>query len=198
MSAIVDKAADAAATLQIFMQSGALLKGHFQLTSGMHADTYMEKCLVLQYPALAEKLGAMLAARFAGDGVQVVLGPAVGAIVLAHVVARALGARALFSEREGGRQVLRRGFRIDQGEKVLVVEDVVTTGGSVREVLELGRASGGDLVGLGYLVDRSGGQAQFPTRAEYLLRQEVPAWAPADCPLCQTRVPLTSRGSRHL
>jgi len=189
---------DNAVALDIFKQAGALLKGHFKLTSGLHSDTYMEKCMVLQYPDLTDKLCAMLAARFAADNVQVVIGPAVGAIIIAHDVARHLGARSIFCERENGRMVLRRGFTIAPGERVLAVEDVVTTGGSVQEVIDLVNEGPGQLVGMGYFVDRSGGKASFATRTEYLIKQDVPTWQPEACPLCQAGIPMTSRGSRHI
>lgn len=182
----------------IFLQAGALLSGHFVLTSGLHSDTYMEKFAVMQYPELTQKLCDMIAERFATDDVEVVLGPATGGILLAHGVGKALGTRAIFTEREAGRMALRRGFSVAPGERVLVVEDVVTTGGSVHEVLDLLRSLKADIVGLGYLVDRSGGKASFGVRAEPLMRLTAEAWPALDCPLCAAGVPLTSRGSRHL
>lgn len=182
----------------LFVGSGALLSGHFVLTSGLHSDKYMEKFAVLQYPDLTQKLCDMIAERFRHDNVQVVLGPATGGILLAHGVGKALGTRAIFTERENGHMALRRGFKIAPGERVLVVEDVVTTGGSVFEVLDVVKALGGVLVGVGYLVDRSGGKVDFGVKAEPLLRLDVQAWAADACPLCAAGVPLTSRGSRHL
>jgi orotate phosphoribosyltransferase len=182
----------------LFLQTGALLSGHFVLTSGLHSDTYLEKFAALQYPDLTQKLCDMIAARFADDRVQVVVGPATGGILLAHGVGKVLGTRAIFSEREDGRMTFRRGFAIAPGERVLIVEDVVTTGGSVLEVLNLVKDCEGDIVGVGYLVDRSGGKAEFGVRAEPLMRLEAQAWSADQCPLCAAKQPFTSRGSRHL
>jgi orotate phosphoribosyltransferase len=182
----------------LFLQTGALLSGHFVLTSGLHSDTYLEKFAALQHPDLTQKLCDMIAARFADDRVQVVVGPATGGILLAHGVGKVLGTRAIFSEREDGRMTFRRGFAIAPGERVLIVEDVVTTGGSVLEVLNLVKDCEGDIVGVGYLVDRSGGKAEFGVRAEPLMRLEAQAWSADQCPLCAANQPFTSRGSRHL
>lgn len=187
-----------AEVLQLFQDFGALLEGHFLLTSGLHSGRYFEKFLVLQHPELTETLCRALAQRFQNDGVQVVVGPAVGGILLAHETAKALGTRSLFTEREGGRMRLRRGFAIRPGERVLVVEDVVTTGGSVQEVLDVVAQAKGELVGVGLLVDRSGGRADFGVRTEALLHLEVEAYRSDDCPLCRDGIPMTARGSRHL
>jgi orotate phosphoribosyltransferase len=183
---------------KLFIDAGALLHGHFVLTSGMHSDQYMEKFAVLQYPDKTQSLCDQIAAHFSQDEAQVVLGPATGGILLAHGVAKALGTRSIFTEREQGKMTLRRGFTIKPGERVLVVEDVVTTGGSVFEVLDVVRSWGGTLVGVGYLVDRSGGQVDFGVKQVPLLKLDVQAWSPADCPLCKQGVPLTSRGSRNI
>lgn len=183
--------------IQLFADCGALLEGHFLLTSGLHSSRYFEKFGVLQHPRLTERLCRALAERFKDDGVEVVVGPAVGGILLAHEVAKALGTRSHFTEREDGRMRLRRGFSIASGERVLVVEDVVTTGGSVREVLDVVAEAGGEPVGVGLLVDRSGGKVDFGARTEALLRLEVEAYPPDECPLCRRGVPITARGSRH-
>lgn len=183
--------------LTLFRDSQALLEGHFLLTSGLHSDRYFEKFAVLQHPKLTETLCKVLADRFAADRVDVVVGPAVGGILLAHEVAKHLGTRSLFTEREGGRMRLRRGFAISPGERVLVVEDVVTTGGSVREVLDVVAEAKGTLIGVALLVDRSGGKVDFGVRTEALLRLEVEAYPPENCPLCREGTPLTARGSRH-
>lgn len=183
--------------LSLVRECGALLEGHFLLTSGLHSDRYFEKFTILQHPALTERLCRALAERFAADGVEVVVGPAVGGILLAHEVAKHLGTRALFTEREGGRMGLRRGFAVAPGEKVLIVEDVVTTGGSVQEVLDVVAEAGGEPVGVAYLVDRSGGRVDFGVRAEALLRLDVEAHSPENCPMCRDGVPLTARGSRY-
>lgn len=184
--------------LEIFRQCGALLEGHFLLTSGLHSDRYFEKFAVLQHPHLTEKLCRALAERFLGERVELVVGPAVGGILLAHEVAKRLGTRAIFTEREGGKMCLRRGFAISPSQRVLVVEDVVTTGGSVREALDVVREAGGEPVGVALLVDRSGGAVNFGVRTEALLRLEVKAYPPEECPQCRAGFPLTARGSRHL
>lgn len=182
---------------KLFEESGALLHGHFLLTSGLHSDRYFEKFAVLQHPAMTERLAREIGRRFSGDRVEVVIGPAVGGILLAHEAAKALGTRALFTEREHGRMALRRGFRVARGERVLVVEDVTTTGGSVREVLDCVGEAGGDVIGVGLLVDRSERGVDFGVKTEPLLRMPVTAYQPTECPLCMKGVGLTARGSRH-
>lgn len=186
--------------LQLFIESNALLEGHFQLTSGIHSAKYFEKFALLQRPELTELLCKALAAKFADAGVQVVVGPAVGGILLAHEVAKALGTRAIFTERVGDKMELRRGFTIAPGERALVVEDVVTTGGSVREVLDVVREHGGNLAGVGLLVDRSADGADFgvPTHALVRLSMAASSYPPDDCPLCREGIPLTVRGSRKV
>ncbi len=179
---------------QLLVNTGAIMEGHFLLTSGLHSPLYVEKFQVLQWPEPTAKLCEALADRFRDDGVQVVVGPVTGGIILAQLIGRALGARAIFTERENGDMTLRRGFYIDPGEKVLVVEDIVTTGGSVDEVLEVVRQQGGDLVGVALLVDRSGGKVDFGVRTESLLKLSVPTYRPEDCPQCKGGVPLTKRG----
>src|SRR5262249_51819705 len=148
-------------TLALYEKTGALLRGHFRLTSGLHSDVYLQSALVLQHPDHAETLGRALAEPFRSTGARTVLAPAIGGIIVAHEGARALGARALFTEREGGVMTLRRGFTIADGERCLVVEDVITTGGSTREVVECVERLGGHVVSVGSLVDRSGGSASF-------------------------------------
>src|SRR3954471_12850058 len=143
--------------LDLFRSSGALLEGHFRLTSGLHSPGYLQSALVLQHPREAAICGAALAERVAGLGAQVVLSPALGGIVIGQEVARALGVRAIFAERQDGTLTLRRGFTLSPGEKVLVVEDVVTTGGSTRESVDAARAAGAQVVGAASIIDRSGG-----------------------------------------
>jgi orotate phosphoribosyltransferase len=178
----------------LFTQTGAILEGHFLLTSGNHSPMYLEKFQVLQHPAYTAAMGKELAERFAGEGVELVVGPATGGIILAHEVGKHLGTRAIFTEREQGKMVLKRGFAIQPGEKILIVEDIVTTGGSVQEVIEIVQAAGGEIVGVGLLVDRSGGKADFGVPKKALLTLEVPVYHPDACPLCQANVPLTKRG----
>jgi orotate phosphoribosyltransferase len=186
--------------LALFRRSGALLEGHFCLSSGLHSGAYLQCALVLQYPQHAEALGRALAAAVApvlGEGgVATVLSPALGGIVIGHEVARALGARALFAERQEGRLVLRRGFRVTPGERALVVEDVVTTGGSTQETVEVARAAGAHVAGAAALVDRSTTPPAVDVPFVSLVRYPLPVYAPAACPLCARGVPLDKPGSR--
>ncbi len=183
--------------MELFKETGALRQGHFVLTSGKHSAQYMQCAQVLQYPWLAAKLGEALASCFAGMEVETVIGPAMGGIIVAHEVGRALGVKALFAERQDGRMTLRRGFALKPGEKVLVVEDVITTGGSVQEVIAMVKALGATPVGVGVLVDRSGGQADFAGLPLYsLLSMQIEAFTPEECPLCAQGVPWEKPGSR--
>lgn len=184
--------------LQIFQQTGALLEGHFQLTSGLHSPSYLQCALVLQHPQHAESIGRALAARFEGHGIESVVAPAIGGIIVAHEVARALGVRALFTEREAGVMTLRRGFTLRPGERVVVVEDVVTTGGSTRETIEAVTSAGGLVVAAGSAVDRSGGKVDVGVPRHSLLTLDVPAYEPLECPLCKAGVPSIKPGSRKL
>lgn len=184
--------------MEMFRDSGALLEGHFLLTSGRHSNQYMQCARVLQYPVYASRLGEELARRYRDEKVEVVIGPAMGGIVVAQEVARALGGsvRSLFTEREDGKMALRRGFSLTPGEKVLVVEDVITTGGSVQEVMDLVNQLGGDVVGVGVLVDRSGGEVKFKPRLEAVLTMSIETYPPENCPLCKKGQPAVKPGSR--
>lgn len=184
--------------LNIFQQTGALLEGHFQLTSGLHSSRYLQCALVLQYPEQAEFVGRALAEKFKDDRVDAVVAPAIGGIIVAHETARAIGARALFTEREAGVMTLRRGFLLSRGERVLVVEDVVTTGGSTRETMEAVIDADGVVIGAGSMVDRSGGSVDVGVRRQALLTLDVATYDPAVCPLCIDEIPLTKPGSRGL
>ena len=184
--------------LNVFQQTGALLEGHFLLTSGLHSPRYLQCALVLQYPEHAEWIGRALASRFSGEGISAVVAPAIGGIIVAHETARALGVRALFTEREAGAMILRRGFQINPGERVLVVEDVVTTGGSTRETIEAVTRAGATVVGAGSVVDRSGGSVDIGVRRVALLTLDVPTYAPVPCPLCAQGTPAIKPGSRNL
>ena len=181
--------------LHMLEETKAVLHGHFLLTSGLHSPMYVEKFNVLQHPEYTERLCQEIAERYAGDHIELVVGPTTGGILLAHETGKALGTRAIFTERENGKMTLKRGFQIPEGCRVLVVEDIVTTGGSVREVMEVVRAHGGNVVGVGLLVDRSGGKVDFGVRTEALLHLHVPTYKPEDCPLCKQGVALTKRGS---
>lgn len=182
--------------LSAFQQTGALLEGHFLLTSGLHSPRYLQCALVLQHPEHAEWVGKRLAERFKDEGVQAVVAPAIGGIIVAHETARALGVRALFTERENNAMTLRRGFTLKEGERILVVEDVVTTGGSTKETIEAVTRAGGVVVGAGSVVDRSGGSADVGVRRVALLTLEVPTYQPDACPLCEQGTPAVKPGSR--
>src|SRR5438477_10840197 len=183
-------------TLELYERTGALMRGHFRLTSGLHSDVYLQSALVLQHPEHAAALGAALAAPFRSTGATTVLAPAIGGILVAHEVARALGARALFTERENDAMALRRGFTLTPGERCLVVADVITTGGSTREVVECVRASGGAVVGVGSLIDRSGGAAAFDVKRAALATVSATTWPPESCPLCKSGSQAIKPGSR--
>lgn len=187
--------------LRIFEDSGALLRGHFLLSSGLHSDRYLQCALVLQNPATAEKLCAALAAKVQADGrigaIDLVVAPALGGVIVAHEVARAIGVRALFTERDDKRVMkLRRGFEIKPGERALVVEDVVTTGGSTREVMEVVQTHGGVIAGAGSLIDRSGGAVDLGVPRHALAVLEAPTFAPDQCPLCAQGSVAIKPGSR--
>jgi len=190
--------------MKLFLQRGALLQGHFKLTSGLHSDTYMQCALLLQYGCDADLLGAELARRFrpvmASDKpITAVVSPAVGGIVLGYVVTRALGkgVRAMFAERVDGKFVLRRGFALAPNEQVLIVEDVLTTGGSVREIAEMVESSGAHVAGFAALADRSGSRMQLPATTHALLKlQSLVTYQPDQCALCEQNFPLIKPGSR--
>ncbi|HZO43203.1 MAG TPA: orotate phosphoribosyltransferase [Methylomirabilota bacterium] len=182
-------------TLELYEATGALMRGHFRLTSGLHSDIYLQSALVLQYPQHAAALCTALAAPFRGDGIQTVLAPAIGGILVAHEVARALGVRALFTEREDGVMRLRRGFTVASAERCLVVEDVMTTGGSIREVVTCVEALGASVVGVGSLIDRSAG-ASFPVKRAALATVKATTWKPEECPLCKAGGQAIKPGSR--
>ena len=179
-----------AEVLQVFKEAGAILQGHFQLTSGRHSDTYLEKFRVLQSPKHTEGLCRLIAARFRDEGIDLVAGPTTGGIILAYEVGRQLGVRGIFAEGDG-RRIFKRGFHIEPGERVLVVDDILTTGGSVREALSAVREAGGQPVGVAVLVDRTGGGADFGLPFHACLTLEIASYEAADCPLCAEHVPLT-------
>jgi orotate phosphoribosyltransferase len=187
---------DASVVLDRFRRSGALLEGHFRLTSGLHSPGYLQCALVLQHPHEAEACGAELAERLRGLGAQTVLSPALGGIVIGQEVGRALGVRAIFAERQDGALTLRRGFVLEPGETVVVVEDVVTTGGSTRETIEVARAAGARVVGAGAIIDRSGGGQKLDVPFHALAQVSLPTYDPASCPLCASGQPVVKPGSR--
>jgi orotate phosphoribosyltransferase len=206
---------DTVAILDRFRRAGALLEGHFRLTSGLHSSGYLQCALVLQHPREAEALGAAIADRVRGLGVEAVLSPALGGIVIGQEVGRALGVRALFAERQDSRLMLRRGFSLQPGERVLVVEDVVTTGGSTRETIDVARVAGAVVVGAAAIIDRReipNPKPQNPTSDNLgsgiwdlgfgdvpfhaLARVSLPTYDPASCPLCLAGRPVIKPGSR--
>jgi orotate phosphoribosyltransferase len=182
--------------LDVFRRSGALLDGHFRLSSGLHSPGYLQCALVLQHPHHAEALGRAIAERTRELGATVVLSPALGGVVIGHEVARALGVRAIFAERQDGELQLRRGFILADNDRVLVVEDVLTTGGSTRETIQVARAAGAPVVGAASIVDRSGGTVRFDVPLVSLLEMSLPAYEPGVCPLCAQGVAIVKPGSR--
>jgi orotate phosphoribosyltransferase len=181
--------------LDLFRHSGALLEGHFKLSSGLHSDRYLQSALVLQHPDFAERLGHALAERTQHLQATAVLSPALGGIVIGQEVGRALQVRALFAERQDGKLQLRRGFTLDPSDRVLIVEDVITTGGSTRETIAVAEAAGAQVVGAASIVDRgSGGTLDVPLQS--LVKLQVAAHDPASCPLCAQGLPVVKPGSR--
>ena len=182
--------------LQIFHDTGALLDGHFRLRSGLHSRQYFQCAFVLQYPRIAERLCGELAVKLKNLGAQTVISPAMGGLFVGHEVARALNIRHIFVEKSAaGKLELRRSFQIAPREKVIVVEDVVTKGGRVQETIDIVRAFGGEVVGVGALVDRSDGKVNFGVRQESLLRLQIEIFEPAACPMCAAGSPVVKPGS---
>jgi len=182
---------------RMFRDAGAFREGHFLLSSGKHSPSYLEKFWVLQWPKKTERLCAAIAERARGQDIATVAGPTTGGIILAHEVARQLGIRAVYAEREEGKsgRVFRRGFQLARGERVLVVDDIMTTGGSVHETIAAVKASGGAVVGAAVLVDRSGGAAQLGVPLHALWSLDIPTYDADRCPLCASGVPLTKPGT---
>jgi orotate phosphoribosyltransferase len=187
---------DREVVLDLFRKAGALLEGHFRLSSGLHSSGYLQSALVLQDPRTASALGEALAAHAGEWAATVVLSPALGGVIVGHEVARALGVRAVFAERQDARLTLRRGFTLGPGDRVLVAEDVVTTGLSTRETIEVARAAGAAVVGAVSLIDRSGGRAELSVPYAALVALDLPTWTPDACPLCASGVAVTKPGSR--
>lgn len=186
--------------LKLFKDRGALLQGHFKLTSGLHSDSYLQCALLLSYGCDADRLGAELARKFKDASrekpITTVISPAIGGIVLGYVIARALGARAIFAERQEGQFALRRGFALVPGEQVLIAEDVLTTGGSVREISTLVENLGGKVAGFAALADRSAGELKLTAPKHALLRLPLVTYSPDSCPLCEQGIPMIKPGSR--
>lgn len=183
--------------LKLFEQVGAIRSGHFELSSGRHSATYIQCALVLQYPQHAEELGRALAQPFKAHSIGCVAAPALGGLIIGHEVARALGVRFLFVERDkSGQMALRRGFDLERGERALVIEDVWTTGGSTRETIGVVEQEGGIAVAAGALIDRSAGRLEWTVPAEALLAMDVPSYDPGECPLCRAGAAAMRPGSR--
>ena len=179
-----------------FRTTGALLEGHFQLSSGLHSTVYLQCALVLQFPERAEAFGRAIAGQYRGEGIQLVASPAIGGIVIGHEVARALGARFIWTEREGDQMTLRRGFTVSPGEKTLVVEDVITTGGSTRETIEALKRAGANVVAAASIIDRSAGSADVGVPLSALAALKVLSVNTADCDACKLGEPVVKPGSR--
>jgi orotate phosphoribosyltransferase len=179
-----------------FRKTGALLEGHFQLSSGLHSTVYLQCALVLQFPEKAESFGRAIAQKFATAGIQLVASPAIGGIVIGHEVARALGARFVWTERDAGEMTLRRGFTVSPGERTLVVEDVITTGGSTRETIDALKSSGADVVAAASIIDRSGGDAEVGVPRVALATLRVKSVEPEICDACKAGDSAVKPGSR--
>jgi orotate phosphoribosyltransferase len=184
--------------IQIFRDKEVMLEGHFLLTSGRHSDKYMQCAKLFQYADVSEAICKQLAGQFGGMDIDMVAGPAIGGIIMAYEMGRQLGVKNIFAERENGKMTFRRGFMVPKGARVLVTEDVVTTGGSVKEVIELIESLGGEAVGVGSVVDRSGGNVDFGVPFRAVLPMEVVSYDPKDCPLCKSGVPAVKPGSRRI
>ncbi len=182
--------------ISLLLKTEGLLRGHFLLSSGLHSPQYLQCALVLQHPKRATYLGKELSKKFSEEKVDVVIGPALGGIIIAYEVARALGIKALFAERAEEKMQLRRGFKINQGERVLVVEDVITTGSSVQEVIELVKELGGIVVGVGVLIDRSHGRVNLGVPLKTLASLNIETYPKESCPLCRQGLPLVKPGSK--
>ena len=182
--------------LKIFIESGAFLEGHFRLSSGKHSPKYLQCAGVLQYPNYTEILCRELADKFREDAIDTVIAPALGGILVSYEVARSLNIRSIFTERVDGKMTLRRGFDLSKNNNVLVVEDVITTGLSTREVCEVVKSFGANIVGVGSLVDRSKGEINFGVRFESLLKIDVATYSEEECPLCKNKIPVIKPGSR--
>jgi orotate phosphoribosyltransferase len=182
--------------IQLFESAGAYLRGHFLLTSGLHSDVYFEKFALLSQPDILSELLGRLAAPHQKSQIQTVVGPTLGGAIIAFELARQLGCRAIYAEAEGDKRVLRRGFSLDPGERVLICDDILTTGRSVHEVIDMVEGYKADITGIALLLDRSGGETKFRYPLHTLASVKALTFNSASCPLCQSGQPLTKRGSR--
>jgi orotate phosphoribosyltransferase len=184
--------------LEIFEKTGALLRGHFLLTSGRHSNVYFQCAKVLQYPEYAEKICALITEHYKPFEIDTVISPAIGGIIVGQEVARQLNKRSIFAEREDKTLSLRRGFSLEWGERVLICEDVVTTGGSVFEVIEIAKSSGAEIAGIGFIVDRSNGKVNFGFPKFSTVKLDAVSFSPEECELCKKGVELVKPGSRKV
>jgi len=184
--------------LRIFHQTDALLNGHFLLTSGRHSEVYFQCAKVLQYPEYAEELCSIIADEFCDKEISAVIAPAMGGIIVGYEVAKQLNKKFIFAEREDNKLTLRRGFTINPGDRLLVCEDVVTTGGSVFEVMEIVKSLGAEVVGVGFIVDRSNGSVNFGVPQLSTMRLDATSYLPEDCPQCKSGAELVKPGSRKV
>jgi orotate phosphoribosyltransferase len=184
------------AVLEIFQENNALLKGHFLLSSGLHSERYLQCALVLQHPKLAKKMGQALAEKLKSVPVDTVISPALGGLIIGYEVAKALGVRFIFTERQDGQMTLRRGFTLSAGERMIVIEDVYTTGGSTKEVMAAVEQAGAKVAGVGAIINRSEKEISFGVPSHYLLSLQVKTYEPARCPLCKEGLPFFKPGSR--
>jgi orotate phosphoribosyltransferase len=182
--------------LTIFKDADAFLEGHFKLSSGLHSSKYLQCALVLQHPKYAQALCGALARKFESEKPNIVIAPALGGILVSYEVARALHAKSLFTERIDNVMVLRRGFTLGKKDKVLIVEDIVTTGLSTKEVINVVKSFGSRIIGVGCLIDRSGEALDLGARFESLMKIDIPTYKPDSCPLCKSKIPITKPGSR--
>ena len=182
--------------LKCFTDSGALLEGHFKLRSGLHSNRFFQAALLLQYPEVAERLCTQLASKFKDKGISAVISPAVGGLIVGHELAKALGVRAIFADKENDQLILKRGFSIAKDEKILVGEDVITRGGRVQQTIDLVRQLGGQVAGIAVIVDRSMGNVSFDIAHESLLKLELETYDPENCPLCADNIGLERPGSK--
>ncbi|MDO8602485.1 MAG: orotate phosphoribosyltransferase [Candidatus Omnitrophota bacterium] len=182
--------------LKLFKETGALLSGHFRLSSGLHSGNYFQCALLLQNPDIAEKICRQLAGYFKDDKPTCVVAPALGGVIVSYETAKSLGVKSLFTERVDGKMTLRRGFEIKKEDRVLVVEDVITTGLSTGEVLEVVKSTGAKIIGVGCIVNRSGQKLDFGVKLQNLARLDFPAYKPEECPLCKKGIEIKKPGSR--
>lgn len=183
--------------LYIFKKTAALLEGHFLLTSGLHSSKYIEKFRIFEYPRYTEKICKEIAKLYKDKNITVVCGPMTGGIILAHEIAKALGVKMVFTERTNGVMTLKRGFHLSATDRVVIVEDIVTTGSSINEVIDVVKESGCKIIGISAIADRSSGQASFPYPFQSLIKFNIKNYLPEDCPLCKSGIPLIKPGSTN-